>query len=245
MNSLPHTVLSVFVVCSSPAGTPALAETCKIPLSQFIKNSALRHNHTTSAPSTPELHVRRQYSQSFRYTKKSNAFARQPSKGEATRYHSTWFVSTDSPKVSQWLTRSALAQRIIEHEAGCPSGAARLTLWSVLQSTLPCVLTSPALRTAAPSTLPPPMFALRAGTDPLRSQSSAHLLMVSTLEHKRKGSPASPARRRTPVSLRPASATSKPWQRTAPFPLKTWAWTSAACPPLLRQAALSKDSGRR
>lgn len=57
------------MVCSSPAGTQVSAESCRIPLSQFIKNAALRHNHSTSAPSTPELHVRRQYSQSFRYTK--------------------------------------------------------------------------------------------------------------------------------------------------------------------------------
>lgn len=48
------------------------AESSIIPLSQFIKNAALRHNHSTSAPSTPELHVRRQYSQSFRYTEKSD-----------------------------------------------------------------------------------------------------------------------------------------------------------------------------
>ncbi|XP_070696387.1 innate immunity activator protein [Pempheris klunzingeri] len=51
---------------SSPAGTQVSAESCRIPLSQFIKNSAMLHNHSTSAPSTPELHVRRQYSQSFR-----------------------------------------------------------------------------------------------------------------------------------------------------------------------------------
>ncbi|XP_049436731.1 innate immunity activator protein [Epinephelus fuscoguttatus] len=54
---------------SSPAGTQVSAETSIIPLSQFIKNAALRHNHSTSAPSTPELHVRRQYSQSFRLPK--------------------------------------------------------------------------------------------------------------------------------------------------------------------------------
>ncbi|KAG8002715.1 Innate immunity activator protein [Nibea albiflora] len=54
---------------SSPAGTQAPVESCRIPLSQFIKNSALRHNHSTSAPSTPELHIRRQYSQSFRLPK--------------------------------------------------------------------------------------------------------------------------------------------------------------------------------
>lgn len=54
---------------SSPAGTQVSAESTTIPLSQFIKNAALRHNHSTSAPSTPELHVRRQYSQSFRLPK--------------------------------------------------------------------------------------------------------------------------------------------------------------------------------
>ncbi|XP_031140381.1 innate immunity activator protein [Sander lucioperca] len=53
---------------SSPAGTQVSAESI-IPLSQFIKNAALRQNHSTSAPSTPELHVRRQYSQSFRLPK--------------------------------------------------------------------------------------------------------------------------------------------------------------------------------
>uniref|UniRef100_A0A665U9L2 Innate immunity activator protein-like n=1 Tax=Echeneis naucrates TaxID=173247 RepID=A0A665U9L2_ECHNA len=54
---------------SSPAGTRVSAETSRIPISQFIKNTALSHNHSTSAPSTPELHVRRQYSQSFRLPK--------------------------------------------------------------------------------------------------------------------------------------------------------------------------------
>ncbi|XP_026188746.1 innate immunity activator protein [Mastacembelus armatus] len=54
---------------SSPAGTQVSAESCRIPLTQFVKNSALRQNHSTSAPSTPELHVRRQYSQSFRLPK--------------------------------------------------------------------------------------------------------------------------------------------------------------------------------
>ncbi|KAF6724672.1 uncharacterized protein FQA47_009673 [Oryzias melastigma] len=49
----------------SPTGTPVTPESCRIPLTQFVRNSALRHNHTTSAPSTPELLVRRQYSQSF------------------------------------------------------------------------------------------------------------------------------------------------------------------------------------
>uniref|UniRef100_A0A671YH28 Innate immunity activator a n=1 Tax=Sparus aurata TaxID=8175 RepID=A0A671YH28_SPAAU len=58
---------------SSPAGTQVSAESCRIPLSQFIKNAALRHNHSTSAPSTPELHVRRQYSQSFRLPKSKQA----------------------------------------------------------------------------------------------------------------------------------------------------------------------------
>lgn len=54
---------------SSPAGTQVSAESCRIPLSQFVRNSALRQNHSTSAPSTPELHIRRQYSQSFRFPK--------------------------------------------------------------------------------------------------------------------------------------------------------------------------------
>ncbi|XP_061549095.1 innate immunity activator protein isoform X2 [Phycodurus eques] len=54
---------------SGTAGTQVSADTNRIPLSQFIKNSALRPNHSASAPSTPELHLRRQYSQSFRYPK--------------------------------------------------------------------------------------------------------------------------------------------------------------------------------
>ncbi|KAM9855525.1 innate immunity activator protein [Aulostomus maculatus] len=54
---------------SSPAGPQVSSDSGKIPLSPFLKNSALRNNHSTSAPSTPELHVRRQYSQSFRLPK--------------------------------------------------------------------------------------------------------------------------------------------------------------------------------
>ncbi|XP_068454349.1 innate immunity activator protein [Clinocottus analis] len=53
---------------SSPAGTLMSAESI-IPLSQFLKKTALRQNNSTSAPSTPELHVRRQGSQSFRLPK--------------------------------------------------------------------------------------------------------------------------------------------------------------------------------
>ncbi|XP_057683346.1 innate immunity activator protein isoform X2 [Corythoichthys intestinalis] len=52
------------------AGSQISADTDRIPLSQFIKNSALRQSHSASAPSTPELHVRRQYSQSFRFAKR-------------------------------------------------------------------------------------------------------------------------------------------------------------------------------
>lgn len=55
---------------SSPAGAQMSAESSRIPLTQFVKNSALRNSHSTSAPSTPELLVRRQYSQSFRLPKK-------------------------------------------------------------------------------------------------------------------------------------------------------------------------------
>uniref|UniRef100_UPI003AACA367 innate immunity activator protein n=1 Tax=Centroberyx gerrardi TaxID=166262 RepID=UPI003AACA367 len=57
---------------SSPVGTPVCAETRILP-SQFIKSLALRHTHSSSAPSTPELHVRRQYSQSFRLPKSKPA----------------------------------------------------------------------------------------------------------------------------------------------------------------------------
>lgn len=55
---------------SSPAGAPVSTESCRIPLTQFVRNSALRNNLSTSAPSTPELLVRRQYSESFRLPKK-------------------------------------------------------------------------------------------------------------------------------------------------------------------------------
>ncbi|XP_011620232.2 innate immunity activator protein [Takifugu rubripes] len=57
----------------SPAGTPAPVESCRIPLSQFVRNSALRHNNAISAPSTPELHIRRQYTQSFRLPKSKSS----------------------------------------------------------------------------------------------------------------------------------------------------------------------------
>lgn len=151
----------------------------------------------------------------------------------------------DFPKVNHLLTRSAAAQTTIEEGAGCPSGAAQLTSWCVHQSTLLCVLTSPALRTAAQSTLPPPTLTLPARTDPLRSQSSAHRPTDSTMEHKRKGSPASLAHTRTPATLSPASALSGPQQRPVFSPLKIWTWESASCPPLLWHAASSKDSGRK
>ncbi|XP_077588991.1 innate immunity activator protein [Stigmatopora nigra] len=52
------------------AVTQVQADFDRIPLSHFIKNSALRQSHSASAPSTPELHVRRQYSQSFRFAKR-------------------------------------------------------------------------------------------------------------------------------------------------------------------------------
>ncbi|KAM4611039.1 innate immunity activator protein [Polymixia lowei] len=57
---------------SSPVGTPVCTESRILP-SQFIKSLALRHTHSSSAPSTPELHVRRQYSQSFRLPKSKPA----------------------------------------------------------------------------------------------------------------------------------------------------------------------------
>ncbi|XP_077467701.1 innate immunity activator protein [Stigmatopora argus] len=50
--------------------TQVPADADRIPLSHFIKNSALRQSHSASAPSTPEVHVRRQFSQSFRFAKR-------------------------------------------------------------------------------------------------------------------------------------------------------------------------------
>ncbi|KAJ8017108.1 hypothetical protein DPEC_G00014340 [Dallia pectoralis] len=55
---------------SSPVGIPVFPADSRVLPSHFpsIKNLAVRHGqtHSCSAPSTPELHVRRQYSQSFR-----------------------------------------------------------------------------------------------------------------------------------------------------------------------------------
>ncbi|XP_046896832.1 innate immunity activator protein isoform X2 [Hypomesus transpacificus] len=55
---------------SSPVGPLVCPDIRALP-SHFpsIKNMALRQAHSTSAPSTPELHARRQYSQSFRLPK--------------------------------------------------------------------------------------------------------------------------------------------------------------------------------
>lgn len=64
-------IVSAFFAYSSPAGTLAPGESCRIPLSQFVRNSALRHSNAISVPSTPELHVRPQYTQSFRYAETS------------------------------------------------------------------------------------------------------------------------------------------------------------------------------
>lgn len=54
---------------SSPANAHVTSDGSRPLPSQFKKSSSLRYNHSTSAPSTPELHVRRQYSQSFRLPK--------------------------------------------------------------------------------------------------------------------------------------------------------------------------------
>ncbi|XP_076028167.1 innate immunity activator protein [Genypterus blacodes] len=54
---------------SSPAGAPVCVESSRALPSLLMKNVALLHTHSTSAPSTPELHIRRQYSQSFRLPK--------------------------------------------------------------------------------------------------------------------------------------------------------------------------------
>lgn len=54
---------------SSPATAHVSPDGSRPFPSQFKKSSSVRYNHSTSAPSTPELHVRRQYSQSFRLPK--------------------------------------------------------------------------------------------------------------------------------------------------------------------------------
>ncbi|XP_030589513.1 innate immunity activator protein isoform X2 [Archocentrus centrarchus] len=72
---------------SSPAAAQVSAESSRIPLTQFVKNSALRQSSSTSAPSTPELFIRRQYSQSFRLPKKklsdTERFSSENSRGRA------------------------------------------------------------------------------------------------------------------------------------------------------------------
>ncbi|XP_005914917.1 innate immunity activator protein isoform X1 [Haplochromis burtoni] len=72
---------------SSPAAAQVSAESIRIPLTQFVKNSALRHSSSTSAPSTPELFIRRQYSQSFRLPKRKPSdverFSSESSRGRA------------------------------------------------------------------------------------------------------------------------------------------------------------------
>uniref|UniRef100_H3DCC6 Innate immunity activator a n=1 Tax=Tetraodon nigroviridis TaxID=99883 RepID=H3DCC6_TETNG len=69
----------------SPAGTSAPAESCRIPLSQFVRNSALRHSNALSVPSTPELHVRRQYTQSFRLPKNKSSADKDQRSSEGNR----------------------------------------------------------------------------------------------------------------------------------------------------------------
>lgn len=54
---------------SSPAPTKVSFDSSRALPTHFKKSSSLRNNHSTSAPSTPELHVRRQFSQSFRLPK--------------------------------------------------------------------------------------------------------------------------------------------------------------------------------
>ncbi|XP_071203314.1 innate immunity activator protein [Salvelinus alpinus] len=72
---------------SSPVGTPVFPADSRVLPSHFpsIKNLALRHGqtHSSSAPSTPELHVRRQYSQSFRLPKSKPAHDLSEGRGRA------------------------------------------------------------------------------------------------------------------------------------------------------------------
>ncbi|CDQ82185.1 unnamed protein product [Oncorhynchus mykiss] len=77
-SNLDQPYLKPNTVCSSrprspvgtPVGTPVFPADSRVLPSHFpsIKNLALRHGqiNSSSAPSTPELHVRRQYSLSFR-----------------------------------------------------------------------------------------------------------------------------------------------------------------------------------
>lgn len=78
-------IISAFFAYSSPAASLAPGESCRIPLSQFVRNSALRHSNAISVPSTPELHVRRQYTQSFRYAETSAALLKQHTKMHETK----------------------------------------------------------------------------------------------------------------------------------------------------------------
>uniref|UniRef100_A0A3P8Y332 Cytohesin Ubiquitin Protein Inducing domain-containing protein n=1 Tax=Esox lucius TaxID=8010 RepID=A0A3P8Y332_ESOLU len=72
---------------SSPVGIPVFPADSRVLPSHFpsIKNLAVRHGqtHSCSAPSTPELHVRRQYSQSFRVSRSKPGSDPNESRGQA------------------------------------------------------------------------------------------------------------------------------------------------------------------
>lgn len=141
------------------------------------------------------------------------------------------FVSPDFLRKNHLLIRITGAQRAVEGVADCPSDAVWLTSWCVLQSTLPCILPCPALRTAAQSALPPHTSAPQAGTDPLRYQSSARHRTDSILERRRRG----------------CRALQEPWpqRRTALSLLNARTWKHPASRPLLWQTHLHNgEKGR-
>lgn len=189
-----------------------------------MKGEENRINRGTEAPQAKTV---RKWEVERHMGKKSNSLCSYQSKTGSARLTTSliqfwWFcVSTDFLRASHLLTG---AQRAVEGAADCPSDAVWLTSWCVLQSTLPCVLPCPALRTAARSTLPPPTSAPQAGTDPLRYQSCARRRTDSILEHRRRAWPAS-------------QAPGLGW-RTAPSPLKARRSKHPACRPLLWQTHL-------
>nr|XP_046222155.1 innate immunity activator protein [Oncorhynchus gorbuscha] len=105
---------------SSPVGTPVFPADSRVLPSHFpsIKNLALRHGqtHSSSAPSTPELNVRRQYSQSFRLPKSKPAHDLSEGRGCARLPRSRPEFLVRSPQYSpQLLYQSSSEDSSSEH----------------------------------------------------------------------------------------------------------------------------------
>ncbi|XP_070963255.1 innate immunity activator protein [Oncorhynchus clarkii lewisi] len=105
---------------SSPVGTPVFPADSRVLPSHFpsIKNLALRHGqtHSSSAPSTPELNVRRQYSQSFRLPKSKPAHDLSEGRGRARLPRSRPEFLVRSPQYSpQLLYQSSSEDSSSEH----------------------------------------------------------------------------------------------------------------------------------